>query len=70
MPRIPAKTRIAIVDQDDTITEIVNFDHSRDLVRDCKKMVDLGTHDEVQVGWKHVRGGLYPPGTGPEGGAS
>jgi hypothetical protein len=61
MAKVPANIRIAVVDENDVITEIVKFDYSRDLVRDCKKMVDLGAHDEVQVGWKHVKGVLIPP---------
>lgn len=66
---VPGRTRVAIVGDDDVINEIVNYDHTRVLVRDCKKMVDLGTHDEVRVGWKHIQGGLYPP-DGEKGGAS
>ena len=57
---VPARTRVAIVDESDTIVEIVKFDHTYQLVRECKKMVDLGGH-EAEVGWKHVRGVLVPP---------
>lgn len=61
MARVPGRTRIAIVGYDDLVTEIVNFDHTRELVRDCKKMVDVSGHPEVEVGWRLRDGGIERP---------
>lgn len=57
---VPARTRVAIVGHDDTVNEVVNFDHTYDLVRDCKFM-NFGMPAEVSVGWKFINYRWVPP---------
>lgn len=58
MATVPAKTKIAIVGQDNVVSEIVMFDYVRDLVRPDAKFMHHGPDVDafVQVGWRYVEG--------------
>lgn len=61
MATVPKRTLIAVVGHDDIVSEVVSFDRTFDLVRDCKKLVDISEHPEIGVGYTLKNGGWSPP---------